>query len=100
MVLLGALAGVWRVTPGQALRFRQFDDEFVLYNDLSGDTHLLGETAMHLLSVLQHGPASPEALRASLAAALEAAPDPDFEAEADALLATLASFFLIQYGPC
>jgi PqqD family protein of HPr-rel-A system len=88
---------MWDITPGQSLRFRQFDDEFVLYNDLSGDTHLLSDAAMHLLSVLQHGPASRQALCASLATALESASDPAFEAEADAMLATLAGFFLIQY---
>lgn len=89
---------MWRITPGQALRFRQFDDEFVVYNDLSGDTHLLGDSAMHLLSVLQHGPAPRADLHGSLAAALECAPDAAFAEQADALLATLAGFFLIEYG--
>ena len=88
---------MWRITPGQVLRFRQFDEEFVVYNDLSGDTHLLGDSAMHLLSVLQHGPASRADLLASLAAALECTPDAAFDEEADALLATLAGFFLIEY---
>ena len=91
---------MWRITPGQALRFRQFDDEFVLYNDLSGDTHLLGDSAMHLLSVLQHGPAPRTALLASLAAALECASDPALEGETDALLASLAGFFLIEEAAC
>jgi PqqD family protein of HPr-rel-A system len=88
---------MWRITPGQLLAFRQFDDEIVVFNDLSGDTHLLGGSAMHVLSVLQQGPATREAVLASLAAALECAPDPEFEAEVDALLATLAGYFLIQY---
>ncbi len=100
MVQLGASDGMWQVMPGQALRVRQFDAEWVLYNDLSGDTHLLGESAMHLLGVLRHAPAPRAALHASLAAALETAPDLAFAAEADALLATLAGYFLIQYGAC
>jgi PqqD family protein of HPr-rel-A system len=91
---------MWRITPGQTLRFRQFDDEIVLYNDLSGDTHLLGGSAMHLLSVLQHGPAARQALHDSLAVALECGRDPDFDADADALLDRLAGFFLIQPVPC
>ena len=90
----------WRITPGQALRFRQFDDEFVLYNDLSGDTHLLGDSGMHMLSVLQHGPAARTALLASLAAALACAPDAALEVETDALLASLAGFFLIEERAC
>ncbi len=91
---------MWHITPGQALRFRQFDDEFVLFNDLSGDTHLLGDSAMHLLSVLQHGPAARAALLASLAQALECALDPALEHEGDALLASLASYYLIERAPC
>jgi PqqD family protein of HPr-rel-A system len=91
---------MWRITPGQALRFRQFDDEIVLYNDLSGDTHLLGDSAMHILSELQRAPASRAALVLSLAAALDCPQDGAFDEEADALLATLAGYFLIAEGPC
>lgn len=91
---------MWRVTPGQALRFRQFEDEFVLYNDLSGDTHLLGDTAVHVLSVLQHGAASSDTLFDSLAAALGSERDGAFELEAGAILAQLAEFFLIEPSPC
>lgn len=91
---------MWRVTPGQSLRFRQFEDEFVLYNALSGETHLLGDSAVHLLSVLQHGPASGNALRDSLAAALGCARDAAFDCEAGAVLDQLAAFFLIEAHPC
>lgn len=91
---------MWCIAPGQTLRFRQFDDEFVLYNDLSGDTHLLGDSAMHILSDLQRGPASAAMLTASLAAALECPMDAAFEDEAAALLARLAGYFLIAEDPC
>ncbi len=91
---------MWRITPGQALRFRQFDDEIVLFNDLSGDTHLLGESAMHLLSLLQHGPATRGAMFASLADAHGCTADAAFEEEADVLLASLAGYFLIEPVPC
>lgn len=91
---------MWRLTPGQALRFRQFDDGLVLYNDLSGDTHLLGDDATHVLSVLQQGPASAEALLDSLADALGTVRDEPFERDAAAMLAQLALFFLIERIPC
>lgn len=91
---------MWQLTPGQTLRFRQFDDDIVLYNDLSGDTHLLGDGAVHVLGVLQHGPAADASLRASLAAALGADSGPDFDEEADTILGQLASLFLIERRPC
>lgn len=88
---------MWQLMPGQSFRLHSFDDEFVLYNDLSGDTHLLGAAAVHLLSVLQQGgPASDAALCDALAAALECARDPGFDAQAAAVLAQLASYSLIR----
>lgn len=91
---------MWRVTPGQALRFRQFDDEFVVYNDLSGDTHLLGDSAAHLLSMLQQAPRTTACLLDSLAAAHGVARDDSFDEEAGAVLTQLSSLFLIEAMPC
>ena len=79
----------WRLTPGQQLRRRQWDGECVVYNDLSGDTHLLGADALALLLALRAGPADTDALaRALLAAGLEAAEDENADAD-DAGVTTL-----------
>lgn len=86
---------MWRLTPGQAFRFRQYDDEFVLYNDLSCSTHLLTDSAMHLLSTLQQGSQSGDALAASLAAALACPRDAAFEAQAGDVIDQLANLSLI-----
>ncbi|GGY25447.1 HPr-rel-A system PqqD family peptide chaperone [Pseudoduganella albidiflava] len=77
------MASTWRLVPGQALLHRGWDGAFVLYNDLSGDTHLLSEEAMALLLALRDGDVTPEEL-----AALELAE----------LLATLRRLDLIE--PC
>ena len=83
----------WRLTPGQQLRRRQWDGECVLYNDLSGDTHLLGADALELLLALLAGPADAGALaRGLLAAGLEA----DGVAGVDALLADLEGLALVE----
>jgi PqqD family protein of HPr-rel-A system len=90
----------WQLTPGQRLLARRFDDEFVLYNDLSGDTHLLGAAAMDLLGFLQRSTGaqagSEDALCAALAAALDCARDAGFDAEAGAVLAQLHALALIR----
>jgi len=62
---------MWRLKPGQTLTYRSWDDEYVVYNDLSGDTHLFGTDPMQLLLQLRTGPASEEAL----ALALDVMPD-------------------------
>lgn len=77
------MASSWRLVPGQALLHRGWDGAFVLYNDLSGDTHLLSDDAMALLLALRDGDVAPDEL---------AAPD-----VAD-LLATLCRLDLVE--PC
>jgi len=91
---------MWQLAPGQALRIRQFGDESVLYNDLSGDTHLLGGSAVHVLGVLRHGRASRRQLLDSLADALGRRRDAGFDSEAGAVLDQLAAFFLIERAAC
>lgn len=58
---------MWRLMAGQTLRYRCWDDEYVLYNDLSGDTHLLGPDAVLILQTLQQRPATLPQLAAALA---------------------------------
>lgn len=47
---------VWRLASSQELLYRGWDQEFVVYNHASGDTHLLEGSAMRLLLELQNGP--------------------------------------------
>lgn len=58
------MASSWRLVPGQALLHRGWDGAFVLYNDLSGDTHLLSGEAMALLVALRDGDVTSEELAA------------------------------------
>ena len=46
----------WQLIPGQQLLHRSWQDEFVLFNNLSGDTHLLGADAIGLLLDLRDSP--------------------------------------------
>lgn len=66
---------MWRLIPGQRLVCRRWDDEAVLFNDLSGATHLLGLTAICLLDLLQASPAHESALIAALGRQFEADED-------------------------
>lgn len=88
---------MWRVTPGQALVSRQWGDERVLFNSLSGATHLLGPGEALLLDVLGAGPAVEEELAAALSAEFEI-DAAELPAELDAMLDTLARLDLVE--PC
>jgi PqqD family protein of HPr-rel-A system len=50
---------MWRVREGQQLAHRCWDEECALYNDLSGDTHLIERPTLELLLDLA---ARPQAL--------------------------------------
>lgn len=58
---------MWRLMPGLALHYRTWDNEaYVLYNNLSGDTHLTDGAAIEVLEVLRQAPATAPALAGSL----------------------------------
>jgi len=81
---------MWRVTPGQRLRHAEWDDEAVVFNNLSGDTHLLGADALHILRTLQAGPAGEAALAAGFG------DDADSGAALAAILGQLEALALIE----
>ena len=88
---------MWRVTPGQALACREWDGEAVLYNDLSGNTHLLDGAALDLLHALHVQPADAATLAVRLADHFDAGDD-DLAALIDDMLSALAGLDLIE--PC
>lgn len=91
--------GLWTLRRGQTLQYRHWDDEYVLYNDLSGDTHLLDDAAIVLLTALQRGPASRGGLVDVLCAEFDADPA-ELDSEADALLVHLKRLYLIDSPAC
>ncbi len=92
---------MWRVIPGQSLRYRQWDgdDEAVLYNDLSGATHLLGPAALCLLDTLRTAPADEAALAAALRSGFEV-DEAALAGELAFLLDSLVRLDLIEPCPC
>lgn len=89
---------IWRVIPFQALHHRAWDDGYVVFNNLSGDTHLLDSGAIELLQALSEAPASETALAARLARQLEL--DADELREIPGMLADLCTLSLIEQLPC
>lgn len=84
------MAQRWRLAPGQTLPHRGWGGDYVVYNSLSGDTHLLTAEAMALLLALRDAEADAAALARRLA--LPAADD------AADLLADLQELDLVE--PC
>jgi PqqD family protein of HPr-rel-A system len=86
----------WRLVSDQALHFRSWDDELVVYNSFSGDTHLLGSTAAHILLKLQQAPSNSNTLAESLAPLFHAEMDDEFVVQVEQILADLDTLALIE----
>ncbi|MGZ3252918.1 MAG: HPr-rel-A system PqqD family peptide chaperone [Burkholderiaceae bacterium] len=86
----------WRVISNEALHFRTWDDEVVVYNSQSGDTHLLGSAAAQILLNLQTTPSDSASLAEELAPHFEVAPSADLPLQIDQLLAELNVLGLIE----
>lgn len=83
---------IWRLAPGQRLVHRCHDGECVLFNDLSGATHLVDDITLGLLQALAEAPQTANDLAGD--------PDPDTLAALDELLAGLAALYLIEAVEC
>jgi PqqD family protein of HPr-rel-A system len=86
----------WQAISTQAVHLRSWDDEFVVYNSLSGDTHLLGAAAGHILTALQHAPSDETSLTESLCETLHAEPTPEMSLQIQAILTDLHKLALIE----
>lgn len=87
---------MWRLMPGLALRYRTWDNEtYVLYNNLTGDTHLTDAAAIEVLEWLRRSPATAQAL----VSALQLDDTPGNLAQLDGLLAELRGQALIESLP-
>jgi hypothetical protein len=75
-----AFAPHWRSVPSDAIAWREWDGEFVVRNERSGSSHLLGTLAGGVLQVLleAEGALSVEAIASRLNDSPVAAADPDF----------------------
>lgn len=83
----------WQLVPGQLLRHVAWGDEAVLYNELSGDTHLVDADVIAVLLALRGGPASVPELCARLDG------DADAAAGVRTVLAGLRPLALVECLP-
>lgn len=87
---------MWRVVPGQLLAFREWDGEVVLFNDLSGDTHLLEGAALDVLHALQAQPADSATLARRLAPHFDLDDGADLPAVIADLITSLTRLDLVE----
>jgi len=86
---------IWRTAD--SLHWRYWESEYVIYHPLSGDTHLLGEAAGHILLTLQQTPQNTASLSESLASMMGVETSPEFMMDINNLLTDLHKLALIEH---
>lgn len=89
----------WYLRPGQYLQYYGWDDEYLVYNDLSGDTHLLGAAAIEVLLALKTASATRQTIMALLKAEFDI-DDAELDDETGALLEHMRRLYLVDTIAC
>jgi hypothetical protein len=91
----------WRSVPVGAIVWREWDGEFVVRNERSGSSHLLGPLAGRVLLVLleANGALNVGAIAARLGESQEAVADSDWRAAIDEVLTEFHRLELAQPTP-
>ncbi|MCC6609940.1 MAG: HPr-rel-A system PqqD family peptide chaperone [Burkholderiales bacterium] len=90
----------WRFIEHPDLRIVRFGAEAVVFNPLSWETHLLNETAAHIVDALRRGLQDADALATDLTAALDPAGSPEaYTAQIEGLLEELEGLGLVDREP-
>jgi len=86
----------WQLRAGQQLRMLAGNDESVIYNDYSGETHLLSALAVSMLNQLEKTPATFSSISTFLASEWEFESDEELRQTMHAMLAELDGLSLIE----
>lgn len=90
----------WQVISDQAVNCCSWGNEWVFYNKLSGDTHLLGSTAVQILLELRKSPLKAQLLTEALAPRLQVkkVTHEEFLFQIEHLLGELNTLGLIEFS--
>jgi PqqD family protein of HPr-rel-A system len=89
---------LWQIAAETSLYLRVWNDEMVVYNSLSGDTHLLGVDAAQILLKLQQEAVNTSTLTEQLATYFPAKTVEESAQHVEQLLSQLNVLALIE--PC
>ena len=88
----------WRLIDDNALQFRAWNEEFVVYNALSGDTHVLEIPAAEVLLLLQRGPMDLSSIAQGLARKWQCELGQTFLNELEMTLSEMHTLSLVEHG--
>ena len=87
---------MWQVAKNASLHIHSWDDEFVVYNSASGNTHLLGMLAAQSVIQLQNEPANGSDLLDKISQLLQIQPDDELKDMIEKTLIDLSCLGIIE----
>jgi PqqD family protein of HPr-rel-A system len=88
---------MWRITRGCQLLWRRWDEEYIVYNTGSGNTHLLDSISGDVLRYLEEHPSNQQKLAAELAGGLDLNKTPEISSQIEELLIRFRDLGLIEF---
>ncbi|GAO36995.1 hypothetical protein SCT_2410 [Sulfuricella sp. T08] len=88
----------WQVADENEFLLRSWDDEFVVYNGATGDTHLLGLVAAQVMLKLQQTPTDAVSLAEWVAPLQQIEPDDEFVLFIEQILTNFDSLGIIEHS--
>jgi len=86
----------WRAAGGNSLHLKFWDGELVVYNELSGDLHILDDSAAHILQALQQAPADVLSLAQRFAKEWQCEPSDDLLQEIEMTVSDMHALALVE----
>ena len=79
-----------------SIHLHSWKNEFIVYHPLSGDTHLIGKAAAHILLALQQSTTDTQSLSQSLADMMGVTTSTEFMSQMNQILTDLHSLALVE----
>ena len=86
----------WRINSPKSIHIKHWGDEAVVYDTVSGNTHLVGAAAAHILAQILASPSDAGTLTQALFPTEEQQPVNDAMEKVESILAQLADIALIS----
>ena len=90
---------LWEIEGKARFLFRHWADECAVYDNVTGDTHLLEPVGVEVLLALQHASASAESLCKRVASRFETEPNAEFSSMLESVLIDFERLALIRRTP-
>ena len=87
---------IWRIPADQKILWRHWEGDYVIFNSLSGETHILDIVSGKVLKRIMNGPSTTEDIRSEIGDFLEVRNDSELARAVDKILNGLEDTGLVE----